>query len=78
MTSAESLAQPRMHDQLSSNTVLFKRGSELLGVKGHTNKTTASMRSVGANVAFITPGSTTAQGLRRFVNGTFEAAGEPR
>jgi gamma-glutamyltranspeptidase/glutathione hydrolase len=36
------------------------------------------MRSVGANVAFIAPGSTTAQGVRRLLNGTFEAAGEPR
>jgi gamma-glutamyltranspeptidase/glutathione hydrolase len=78
MTSAESLAQPRMHDQLSPNTVSFEWGSELFGIQGYSNETTVFMRSVGANVAFIAPGSTTAQGVRRLLNGTFEAAGEPR
>jgi gamma-glutamyltranspeptidase/glutathione hydrolase len=67
-----------MHDQLSPNTVSSEWGSELFGIQGHSNKTTAFTRSVGANVAFIAPGSTTAQGLRRLLNGTFEAAGEPR
>jgi gamma-glutamyltranspeptidase/glutathione hydrolase len=79
MTSSESLAQPRMHDQLSPNTVSFEWGSELFGIQGYSNETTAFMRSVvGASVSFIAPGSTTAQGVRRLVNGTFEAAGEPR
>jgi len=78
MTSAESLAQPRMHDQLSPNTVSFEWGSELFGIKGYNNQTTAFMESIGANVGFIAPGSTTAQALRRFSNGTFEAASEPR
>lgn len=78
MTSAQSLAQPRMHDQLSPNTVSFEWGSELLGIEGYSNKTTAFFREIGAAVSFIAPGSTTAQALRRFGNGTFEAAGEPR
>ena len=78
MTSAASLAQPRMHDQLSPNTVSFEWGSELFGIKGYSNATTAFMKSIGAAVSFIAPGSTTAQALRRLPNGTFEAAGEPR
>ena len=36
------------------------------------------MRSLGHNVTFVAPGASTAQGLRRLTNGTFEAAGEPR
>lgn len=78
MTSAEALAQPRLHDQLSPNTVTFEWGSELFGVKGYSNETTSFFKEIGANVAFIAPGSTTAQALRRLPNGTFEAAGEPR
>lgn len=78
MTSAESLAQPRMHDQLSPNTVSFEWGSEIDGVQGYNNETTAFMQSIGAQISFIAPGSTTAQALRRLSNGTFEAAGEPR
>ena len=67
-----------MHDQLSPNTVSFEYGNPVDGVLGYSNETTAFMRSIGANVAFIAPGSTTAQALRRLGNGTFEAAGEPR
>jgi gamma-glutamyltranspeptidase/glutathione hydrolase len=68
-----------MHDQLSPNTVSFEWGSELMGVKGYSNVTTAFMSDViGASVSWIAPGSTTAQALRRLGNGTFEAAGEPR
>jgi gamma-glutamyltranspeptidase/glutathione hydrolase len=78
MTSAEFLAQPRMHDQLSPNTVSFEWRSELFGIQGYSNETTAFMTSVGAGVSFIAPGSTTAQGVRRLLNATFEAAGEPR
>ncbi len=78
MTSAESLAQPRMHDQLSPNTVSFEHGSVYRQIEGYNNETTAFMQSIGANVAFVAPGSTTAQSLRRLGNGTFEAAGDPR
>lgn len=78
MTSAESLAQPRLHDQLSPNLVTFEWGSDLLGIKGYSNETTAFFKQIGANVGFIAPGSTTAQAIRRLPNGTFEAAGEPR
>jgi len=78
MTSAEALAQPRMHDQLSPNTVSFEWGSDLFGIQGYSNATTAFFKEIGANVAFIAPESTTAQALRMLGNGTFEAAGEPR
>ncbi|KAH7319103.1 putative gamma-glutamyltranspeptidase 1 [Rhexocercosporidium sp. MPI-PUGE-AT-0058] len=64
MTSAQALAEPRMHDQLSPNTVSF----ELL----------LFLAGLGSSISFIAPGSTTAQALRVLKNGTFEAAGEPR
>ncbi|PVH81563.1 gamma-glutamyltranspeptidase [Cadophora sp. DSE1049] len=78
MTSAEALAEPRIHDQLSPNTVSFEYASEFQGIKGYNNQTTAFLASLGASVSFIAPGSATAQGLRVLKNGTFEAAGEPR
>ncbi|KAG4443258.1 hypothetical protein IFR05_001301 [Cadophora sp. M221] len=78
MTSAQALAEPRMHDQLSPNTVSFEYASEFQGIKGYNNETTAFMASLGASVSFVAPGSTTAQALRILKNGTFEAAGEPR
>jgi len=42
------------------------------------NETTAFMKELGHNVTWVAPGQSTAQGLRRLANGTFEAAGEPR
>ncbi|KAL3426640.1 gamma-glutamyltranspeptidase [Phlyctema vagabunda] len=77
-TSAEALAEPRMHDQLSPDTVSFEYASETYGIKGYDNGTTSYLKSLGANVAFVAVGSTTAQGLRLLPNGTFEAASEPR
>lgn len=78
MTSSQSLAQPRMHDQLSPNTVSFEYGSAFQGIQGYSNETTAYIASLGSSISFIAPGSTTAQALRILPNGTFEAAGEPR
>ncbi|ESZ90692.1 putative Gamma-glutamyltranspeptidase 1 [Sclerotinia borealis F-4128] len=78
MTSAESLRQPRLHDQLSPNNVYFEYGSETFGIEGYSNETTAFFESIGATISFTAVGSTTAQALRRLANGTFEAAGEPR
>ncbi|XMA18386.1 hypothetical protein WAI453_011177 [Rhynchosporium graminicola] len=78
MTSAQALAQPRMHDQLAPNTVSFEWASDFQGVKGYDNKTTAYLSSLGSSVSFIAPGSTSGQGLRILSNGTFEAAGDPR
>ncbi|KAF7855327.1 uncharacterized protein EAF02_011586 [Botrytis sinoallii] len=78
MTSAESLRQPRLHDQLSPNNVYFEYGSETFGIEGYSNETTAFFEEIGATISFVAVGSTTAQALRRLGNGTFEAAGEPR
>lgn len=75
MTSAQALAQPRMHDQLAG-MVSFEYGNQ--DVQGYNNETTAFFAQIGANVTFVAPGSTTAQALRRMANGTFEAASEPR
>jgi gamma-glutamyltranspeptidase/glutathione hydrolase len=70
MTTADALAQPRIHDQLVPAAVSFEYG--------FNNATTAYMKGLGANVTWVAPGQSTAQGLRRLMNGTFEAAGEPR
>lgn len=70
MSTVDALAQPRIHDQLVPPTVSFEWGFD--------NGTTAFLKEVGANVTWVAPGGSTAQGLRRLENGTFEAAGEPR
>ncbi|KAI2622365.1 gamma-glutamyltransferase 1 [Hypoxylon sp. NC1633] len=70
MTTAEALAEPRLHDQLSPNQVSFEYA--------YNNQTVAYLQSLGHNVTWIAPGQSTAQGLRLLPNGTFEAAGEPR
>jgi len=70
MTAPQALAQPRIHDQLVPAQVSFEYGFD--------NGTTAFLKGLGANVTWVAPGQSTAQGLRRLRNGTFEAAGEPR
>ncbi|KAI2638353.1 gamma-glutamyltransferase 1 [Xylaria nigripes] len=70
MTTAEALAQPRLHDQLSPDQVTFEYA--------YDNSTVAFMVSLGHNVSWTAPGESTAQALRLLPNGTFEAAGEPR
>lgn len=70
MTAPQALAQPRLHDQLVPNQVSFEYA--------YDNRTVAFMAARGHNVTWIAPGQSTAQGLRRLPNGTFEAAGEPR
>lgn len=69
LTAPQALAQPRFHDQLVSQ-VSFEYT--------YDNETTAYLRSLGANITWVAPGQSTAQGIRRLPNGTFEAAGEPR
>jgi len=70
LTVPQALAQPRIHDQLIPAAVNFEYAFD--------NSTTAFLKEVGANVTWSAPGGSTAQGLRRLGNGTFEAAGEPR
>lgn len=69
-TTAQALAQPRLHDQLVPNQVSFEYT--------YDNRTVAYMKSLGHNVTWVAPGQSTAQALRMLPNGTFEAAGEPR
>jgi gamma-glutamyltranspeptidase/glutathione hydrolase len=69
-TVPQALALPRIHDQLVPARVEFEYAFD--------NSTTAFLKGLGANVTWVAPGSSTAQGLRRLGNGTFEAAGEPR
>jgi len=69
-TAPEALAAPRLHDQLTPNTVSLEYA--------YNNETAAFLRERGHNVTYTAPGGSTAQSLRRLSNGTFEAAGEPR
>ncbi|KAK6064206.1 gamma-glutamyltranspeptidase [Seiridium cupressi] len=70
MTTPQALAEPRLHDQLVPNQVSFEYA--------YANSTVAYLQSLGHNVTWVAPGSSTAQALRLLPNGTFEAAGEPR
>ena len=67
---ADSLAQPRLHDQLSPNVVQFEYT--------YDNETVDFLKSAGSNVTWVAPGGSTAQGLMYLTNGSFAAAGEPR
>ena len=70
MTTREALEQPRMHDQLIPNQAFFEYA--------YDNATVAFMKERGHNVTWVNVGLSSAQGIRRHPNGTFEAAGEPR
>jgi gamma-glutamyltranspeptidase/glutathione hydrolase len=70
MTTPQALAAPRLHDQLVPNQVSFEYA--------YDNGTVAYLQSLGHNVTWIAPGSSTAQAVRLLPNGTFEAAGDPR
>jgi len=70
MTAYEALAHPRFHDQLQPNEMRFEWA--------YDNATTADMEARGHNVTWNAPGESAAQALRLTVNGTWEAAGEPR
>lgn len=69
MTAAEALAQPRLHDQLIPNQVVFEYA--------YDNATVAFMETRGHNVSWMAPGKSAAQAIQLLPNG-FEAAGEPR
>lgn len=65
-----ALARPRLHDQLTPNTTSFEYAFD--------NTTVAALAARGHLPVWVAPGQSTAQGIRRLANGTFEAAGEPR
>lgn len=70
MTMPEALKQPRIHDQLMPNEMVLEFGFD---------KSSAEfMKGRGHNVTWISSAQSSAQGIRRLSNGTFEAAGEPR
>ncbi|KAK6348066.1 hypothetical protein TWF718_005885 [Orbilia javanica] len=66
----KALAAPRLHDQLTPNTCLIERTFD--------NSTVAYLESLGHDITYLPLAESSAQGLRRLANGTFEAAGEPR
>lgn len=70
LSARETLAQPRLHDQLIPDKVAFEYG--------YDNSTVAYMKSLGHNVTWMPPGSSSSQAIRILPNGTFDAAGEPR
>lgn len=76
LTAAQALAQPRLHDQLTPATTSFEWSG--LNIQGYDNSTVAYMKSLGHNVSWVAPGSSTAQGIVVLANGTFQAASEPR
>ena len=68
MSVVEAVRQPRLHDQLLPNIVIFEQS--------YDNNTVDFMKVRGHNVTWGVAGSS-AQALR-IVDGRFEAAGEPR
>lgn len=66
----EALAEPRFHDQLFPATTTFEENFQERLVK--------AMGEKGHNVTWVGRHLSAVQGVRRFWNGTFEAAGEPR
>lgn len=70
MTAPEALVQPRLHDQLEPNYCYLEYT--------YNNETAAYLASLGHNISYVAPGQSTAQAIRYTLNGTFEAAGEPR
>lgn len=95
MTTQQSLAEPRLHDQLIPNRVGFEWGigpekNSGLGtrkaasgigtgvLKGYDNATVEFMKGRGHNVTWGPAGGSIVQAIRWLVNGTWEAAGDPR
>ncbi|KAJ3145561.1 hypothetical protein HDU86_000870 [Geranomyces michiganensis] len=75
----QSIARARLHDQLMPNTTALEWGtSSIPGFAGYSNSTAAYLASVGHSVIWVAPGSSTAQGVQRFANGTLLAAREVR
>ena len=69
MTTSQALREPRMHDQLVPNSTSFEWD--------FNNATVDFMRERLHNVSWA-PRFTSAQGIRRLWDESFEAVGEPR
>ncbi|UZJ50718.1 hypothetical protein CBS101457_000038 [Exobasidium rhododendri] len=77
----ESLKMPRWHDQLLPATTSFEwaDSSPLIpNWKGYDNSTVSFLASLGHNVSWVAPGSSTAQGAYRTNQGLFKGASENR
>ncbi|RPB11281.1 gamma-glutamyltranspeptidase [Morchella conica CCBAS932] len=70
LSAYEAIALPRLHNQLTPNTTFFEYK--------YDNTTVAALKGRGQVPVWVAPGQSTAQGIRRLQNGTFEAASEPR
>jgi gamma-glutamyltranspeptidase/glutathione hydrolase len=69
-SAVEALRRPRLHDQLVPAVTTFEYAFD--------NATVAHLQALGHNVSWVAPGQSAAQALKLNLNGTFEAAGEPR
>lgn len=77
----QSLAMPRWHDQLQPQTTVLEWAAsypEIPNWQGFSNATAAYLASLGHNITYTTPGSSTANGVQRFANGTFLGGAEVR
>ncbi len=70
LSAPQALNQSRFHDQLLPDQIAFEYS--------YDNRTVAYMRERGHDVTWIPLAQSSAQGIRRLSNGTFEAAAEPR
>ena len=66
----DAIAEPRFHDQLMPNQVLFEYAFD--------NATVAEMASRGHNVSWMRPGLSAVQGITVAPDGAFDAVGETR
>lgn len=66
----QALAKPRLHDQLMPNHILVENTFD--------NATVAGLRERGHEIKYVSPRLSSAQGVWRHDDGTFEAASEPR
>lgn len=67
---AAALAQPRLHDQLAPNQVVFEAAFD--------NATVAALARRGHHVAWTAENLSAAQGIQILPGGRFDAAAEPR
>ncbi|KHN99214.1 Gamma-glutamyltranspeptidase [Metarhizium album ARSEF 1941] len=70
MSMREALREPRLHDQVTPNTVLVEYGFDA--------RTAAGLMEKKHNITWVRPGLSAVQGIRRLDDGLFEAASEPR
>ncbi|KAI9326418.1 gamma-glutamyltranspeptidase, partial [Zopfochytrium polystomum] len=77
----EALAAPRWHDQLSPPLTMLEWAASypaIPGWVGFDNSTAAYLAQLGHNVTFVAPGSSTAQGIQVFSNGTIKGGSDVR